>query len=61
MTVSTDKERFAELNARVTSIGNRTVATLDGPGRQQDLSDRALGMLALNNEILAAKGTRNTP
>ena len=52
--VDNENQRIADLNASVIAIGARTVAAGDSNGQ----SDRALAMLALNNEILSLKGTR---
>lgn len=62
MTKSTDNERAAELNSKVTSLGAITPAGQAGqPGFQNGLVDRALGMLAANNELLGIKATRSNP
>jgi hypothetical protein len=61
MTDSTDRDRINTLNNLVQNYGaNIKVNALDGPARQQDLSDRALTMLKHNNEILGIKGTRSS-
>lgn len=57
MTASSDRDRVSELNSKVTAYGNKTLATLDGPGRQQDLVDRAHAMRVANDEIRAVRGT----
>jgi hypothetical protein len=60
--MSKDSDRISDLNTLVTNYGaNAKVAATDGPGRQQDLSDRALTMLKHNNEIRGLKGTVTNP
>jgi len=62
MTASSTNERLSELNSKVTAYGNKVSPNPVGtPGNTADNVDRALSMLAANNEILAHKGTRNMP
>jgi hypothetical protein len=51
----TDGQNITLMNQRVTAYGQQTPTDANG------LNDRALGMLASNNQILNIRGTRQSP
>jgi hypothetical protein len=55
MTASTDKDRVAELNSKVTAYGSQPA------NDSQALRDRAHGMRVANDEIRSVKATVNQP